>query len=221
MPTPAPSPPSTSRVFVYYWTALRRSPTLRGTQPCCRLRLALDESDQLAVSTIHAFCKQVLGAEGFLCGMPAGFEVLPDPGDVQSDAVKDTWRTDLGADSLLAAVAACGKWSVEEDLKAWAFVDPAPLHQHRAGAPLAAGRTRRSGAGARSSADDPAPTSADCRRSPAGTTVSVNTSAKNPGQDSVAQLDTWHTTLETLDPQQPPADMFHVATRLAGARSLV
>ena len=183
-----------------------------------RLRLALDESDQLAVSTIHAFCKQVLGAEGFLCGMPAGFEVLPDPGDVQSDAVKDTWRTDLGADSLLAAVAACGKWSVEEDLKAWrsltrrpsTSIEPEPLSLQDArdgvAQALAVLQTTR----------------ADIRRLQeiaSRDTVSVNTSAKNPGQDSVAQLDTWHTTLETLDPQQPPADMFHVATRLAGARS--
>ena len=73
-----------------------------------RLRLALDESDQLAVSTIHSCCKQVLASESFLCGMPAGFAVLPDAGELKSDAVKDTWRTDLAADSLLAAVAALG-----------------------------------------------------------------------------------------------------------------
>ena len=49
--------------------------------------------------------------------------------------------------------------------------------------------------------------------------MSLNRSTQNPGEDSVAQLDTWHTTLETLDPQQPPVDMFHIATRLAGATS--
>ena len=43
-----------------------------------RLQLALDESDQLAVSTIHAFCQRVLIAESFLCGTPAGLELLPD-----------------------------------------------------------------------------------------------------------------------------------------------
>ena len=99
-----------------------------------RLRLALDESDQLAVSTIHSFCKQVLGSEGFLCGMPAGFEILPDPAELKADAVKDTWRTDLAADPLLAAVAALGGWSVENDLRAWqrltqrpsTSMDPAP-----------------------------------------------------------------------------------------------
>ena len=183
-----------------------------------RLRLALDESDQLAVSTIHAFCKQVLGAEGFLCGMPTGFEVLPDPSDMQADAVRDTWRTELAVDSLLAAVAACGTWSVEDDLKAWRSLtrrpatrlDPKPLSlqdaRDRVAQALEAVQTAR----------------ADIRRLQeiaARDTVSVNTSAKNPGQDSVAQLDTWHTTLETLDPQQPPVDTFHIATRLAGATS--
>ena len=49
--------------------------------------------------------------------------------------------------------------------------------------------------------------------------VSLNRSAQNPGEDSVAQLDTWHTKLEAMDPQQPPADIFHVATRLARATS--
>ena len=73
---------------------------------------SMDLRESSRLSTIHAFCKQVLGAEGFLCGMPTGFEVLPDPGDAQSDAIKDTWRTDLGADLLLAAVAPQGSWTV-------------------------------------------------------------------------------------------------------------
>ena len=183
-----------------------------------RLRLALDESDQLTVSTIHAFCKQVLGAEGFLCGMPAGFEVLPDPGDAQSDAVKDTWRTDLGADSLLAAVAAHGKWSVENDLKAWRSLtrrrstrmDPEPLSLQDARDGVAQALEHLQA------------TRADIRRlrEIAGRdAVSLNRSAQNPGEDSVAQLDTWHAKLEAMDPQQPPADIFHVATRLARATS--
>ena len=183
-----------------------------------RLRLALDESDQLAVSTIHAFCKQVLGAEGFLCGMPAGFEVLPDPGEAQSDAVKDTWRTDLGADSLLAAVAACGTWSVEDDLKAWRSLtrrpstrmEPEPLSLQDAQDGVAKALEALQAA------------RADIHRLQeiAGRdAVSLNRSAQNPGEDSIAQLDTWHATLETLDPQQPPADIFQVSTRLAGATS--
>ena len=183
-----------------------------------RLRLALDESDQLAVSTIHAFCKQVLGSEGFLCGMPAGFEILPDPGDVKSDAVNDTWRTDLAADALLAAVAACGKWSVEEDLTAWRSLtrrpsihmdpEPPPLQEARNQVvqPLEAVQAAR----------------ADIRRLQEiadRDQVRVNQSAKNPGAESVEQLDTWHTQLETLNPQQPPVEIFQVVGRLAGAKS--
>ena len=183
-----------------------------------RLRLALDESDQLAVSTIHAFCKQVLGAEGFLCGMPTGFEVLPDPGDAQSDAIKDTWRTDLGADLLLAAVAACGKWSVEDDLKAWRSLTRRPSTRMEPES-LSLQDARD---GVAQALEALQATRADIRRLQeiAGRdAVSLNRSAQNPGEDSVAQLDTWHTTLETLDPQQLPADMFHVATRLARAKS--
>ena len=193
-------------------------PTAKRNAAVLRLRLALDESDQLTVSTIHAFCKQVLETEGFLCGMPAGFEVLPDPGDAKSDAIEDTWRTDLAGDSLLAAVAACGKWSVENDLKAWhsltrrpsTCMDPEPLSlpdaRDRVAQALEAVREAR----------------ADIRRLQEiadRDEVRLNSSAKNPGEDSVAQLDSWHAKLETLDPQQPSVEIFQVAGRLAGAKS--
>ena len=193
-------------------------PTAERNAAVLRLRLALDESDQLAVSTIHAFCKQVLGTEGFLCGMPAGFEVLPDPGDAKSDAIKDTWRTDLAADSLLAAVAARGKWSVENDLKAWRSLtrrpstrmDPEPLSlpdaRDRVAQALEAVQEAR----------------ADIRRLQEiadRDQVRLNSSATNPGEDSVAQLDSWHAKLETLDPQQPSVGILQVAGQLAGAKS--
>ena len=183
-----------------------------------RLRLALDENDQFAVSTIHSFCKQVLGSEGFLCGMPAGFEVLPDPGDVKSDAVKDTWRTDLAADSLLASVAARGKWSVEEDLTAWRSLtrrpstrmDPEPPSlqdaRDQVAQALAAVQEAR----------------ADIHRLQEiadRDKVSLNSSTQNPGKDSMARLDAWHARLETLDPQQPSVEIFQVTGRLAGAKS--
>ena len=183
-----------------------------------RLRLALDESDQLAVSTIHSFCNLVLGSEGFLCGMPAGFEVLPDPGDLKSDAVEDTWRADLAADSVLASVAARGKWSVDSDLKAWQSLtqrpstrmEPEPLSLQDARNELA--RSLKAVKEAR----------ADIRRLQeiAGRdNVSLNNSPQNPGVDSVASLDAWHAELETLDPEQPPVEIFPVAGRLADARS--
>ena len=181
-----------------------------------RLRLALDESDQLAVSTIHSFCKQVLGSEGFLCGMPAGFEVLPDPAELKADAVKDTWRTDLAADPLLAAVAALGSWSVENDLRAWqrltqrpsTRMDPAPPSlpeaRDQVAQAIAAVKAAR----------------ADLRRLQeiaARNHVTLNDSAANPGRASVEHLGAWHVWFETLDPQQPPVEIFPVVARLAVA----
>ncbi len=183
-----------------------------------RLRLALDESDQLAVSTIHSFCKQVLGSEGFLCGMPAGFEILPDPTELKADAVKDTWRTDLAADPLLAAVAALGGWSVENDLRAWqrltqrpsTSMDPAPPSlpeaRHQVAQAIAAVKAAR----------------ADLRRLQKIASwrgVTLNHSAANPGLASVARLDAWHAWFETLDPQQPPVEIFPVVARLADANT--
>lgn len=183
-----------------------------------RLRLALDESDQLAVSTIHSFCKQVLASESFLCGMPAGFAVLPDAGELKSDAVKDTWRTDLAADSLLAAVAALGKWSVESDLEAWRSLTQRPSTR-MAPEPPSLQEARNRVAQALEALKG---TRADVRRLQdiAGRdTVKLNSSKQKPGTDSVAQLDAWHTLLETLSPQHPPVEIFHVAKQLAGAAS--
>ena len=182
------------------------------------LRLALDESDQLAVSTIHSFCKQVLASESFLCGMPAGFEVLPDASELKSDAVKDTWRTDLAADSLLAAVAALGKWSVEGDLKAWRSLTQRPSTCMEP-KPASLREARNRVAQALEALKD---ARADIRRLQeigGRDTVKLNSSTQKPGTDSVAQLDAWHTLLETLDPQQPPVEIFHIAGRLAGAGS--
>jgi len=183
-----------------------------------RLRLALAESDQLAVSTIHSFCKQVLASESFLCGMPAGFDVLPDAGELKSDAVKDTWRTDLAADSLLAAVAALGKWSVEGDLKAWRSLTQRPSTRMAPEAPsLQEARNRV--AQTLKALKDARADIGRLREIADRDTVQLNNSKQNPGADSVAQLDAWHTLLEALDPQQPPVEIFSVAERLAGAAS--
>ena len=183
-----------------------------------RLRLALDESDQLAVSTIHSFCKQVLASESFLCGMPAGFAVLPDAGELKSDAVKDTWRTDLAADPLLAAVAALGKWSVEGDLKAWRSLTQRPSTQMEP-VPPSLQEARNRVAQALEALKDARADIGRLQEIAGRDTVKLNSSKQKPGTDSVAQLKTWHTLLETLDPQQPPVEIFHVAGRLAGAAS--
>jgi len=179
-----------------------------------RLRLAIDESDQLAVSTIHSFCQQVLVSESFLCGIPAGFEVIPNPGELESDAVRDTWRTDLAADALLASVAALGKWSVEKDLAAWRQLNQRP-----------------------STRMEPAPPLLREARNKVVTTLEVEKqvlsdlgqiqeiAARNAvrltksGEESVPQLDAWHALLDAMDPQQPSVEAFQAATRLAGAAS--
>ena len=193
-------------------------PSTERDSALLRLNLALDESDQLSASTIHSFCMQVLGSEGFLCGMPAGFDVLPDPDELRIHAVEDTWRADLAGDPVLAAAAAHGKWSVEKDLEAWDLLtrrpstrmapEPLPLEEARARLARALEAVR----GARS----------DLRRLQEiarGPGVRLNDSAANPGADSVASLDDWHEELETLDPEAPPATIFTLAGRLAGARS--
>ena len=200
---------------------LKRLETLAATERSAamtRLRLALAESDQLAVSTIHAFCRQVLGAESFLCGMPAGFEVLPDPGELKSDAVKDTWRADLAADPLLAAVAAVRKWSVDKDLEAWHTLTQRPsIRMDPAPPSLREARDRVAHA---LEALKNARTGIDQLRKIAGRdNVKVNNSTDKPGVDSLEHLDAWHTLLVTMDPRQPPMEVVHVAGRLAAAAS--
>ncbi len=183
-----------------------------------RLRLALAESDQLAISTIHAFCKQVLASESFLCAMPAGFEVQSDASELKADAVKDTWRTDLAADSLLAAVAALGNWSVEGDLKAWRTLTQRPSTRMDPEPPsLEAARNRVAHAlqVLKEARDDARQLSEIAHRDK----VKLNNSASNPGEESVAQLDTWHTLLEAMDPQHPPVEVLRVANRLKDAGS--
>ncbi|MDE0248218.1 MAG: UvrD-helicase domain-containing protein [Gemmatimonadota bacterium] len=183
-----------------------------------RLRLALDECDQLSVSTIHSFCMQVLGSEGFLCGMPARFDVLPDPVELRTDAVEDTWRADLDGDPVLAPAAAHGKWSVEKDLEAWELLTRRPSTR-MAPEPLslrdARGRLARALQAVRRGRSDLRRLQEIARRDG----VSLNDSVKNPGVASVASLDAWHTELETLDPQEPPATIFFLVGSLADAGS--
>jgi exodeoxyribonuclease V beta subunit len=183
-----------------------------------RLRLALAESDQLAVSTIHAFCKQVLASESFLCGMPAGFQVQSDASELKADAVKDTWRTDLAADSLLAAVAALGNWSVERDLKTWRTLTQRPSTRMDPEPPSleeARNRVAQALEALKVAREDTRRLTELAQRDK----VKLNCSASNPGEESVAQLDAWHTLLDTMDPQQPPVQVFRVADRLKDAAS--
>ncbi len=92
-----------------------------------RLRLALEESDQLWVSTIHAFCKRVIDAEPFLCGLSSGIELVKGDQELRRDAVEDTWRAVVASDAVLASAAATDdSWSVKEDLSVWTKVRSHP-----------------------------------------------------------------------------------------------
>ena len=197
---------------------LRALPSPERSAALLRLRLALDECDQLSASTIHSFCMQVLGSEGFLCGMPTGFDVLPDPGDLKSDAVEDTWRADLAADPLLASAAARGKWSVEKDLEAWQLLTRRPSTR-MAPEPPSLEEARAELARALEAVREARPDIRRLQEIAGRDDVSLNDSARNPGRDSVASLDAWHAELEALDPEEPPATIFRVAGRLAGAGS--
>ena len=197
---------------------LHALPSPERSAAVLRLRLALDESDQLSASTIHSFCMQVLGSEGFLCGMPAGFDVLPDPDELKTDAVEDTWRADLAGDPLLAAAAAHGKWSVKSDLEAWDLLTRRPSTR-MAPEPLsladARDRLARALEAVQKAQGDIARLQEIARRDG----VSLNDSEKNPGVDSVASLDAWQAELEGLDPDEPPSTVFTMAGRLADAGS--
>ena len=197
---------------------LHALPSPEWSAAVLRLRLALDESDQLSVSTIHSFCMQVLGSEGFLCGMPTGFDVLPDPAELRTDAVEDTWRADLAGDPVLASAAAHGQWSVEMDLEAWGLLTRRPSTR-MAPKPFslkdARDRLARALESVRGARGDLRRLQEIARRDG----VSLNDSAENPGADSVASLDAWQAELETLDPEAPPATIFPLARRLAGAKS--
>ena len=183
-----------------------------------RLRLALHESDHLAVSTIHSFCKQVLTTESFLCGMPSGFEVLPDTAQLRADAVKDTWRADLATDALLAAVAAFGDWSVKKDLKDWALLTQRPSTR-MAPEPLSLEAARARLVQALESLQAARPDIRLIQEIAARAKVRLNQSSRNPGQESVERLDGWYGQLETLNPHSPSLEIFDLVRRLAVAAS--
>ena len=184
-----------------------------------RLRLALDESDQLAVVD-HSWLLQASARNrGILVRYACRIRGSAGPRRravrcrQRYVAHRSRRRFVVGRGGRLRELVSRGR---SEGL---ALVDPPAGHAHGAGAPLSLQDARDGVAQAVAVLQA---TRADIRRLQeiAGRdAVRLNRSAQNPGEDSVAQLDTWHATLETLDPQQLPADMFHVATRLARAKS--
>ncbi|MFZ5775420.1 MAG: UvrD-helicase domain-containing protein [Thermodesulfobacteriota bacterium] len=60
-----------------------------------RLRLALTEIDQAAVSTIHGFCHRMLRQYGLMAGVPADLELGGDPGRLLAEIADDCWVRSL------------------------------------------------------------------------------------------------------------------------------
>jgi exodeoxyribonuclease V beta subunit len=183
-----------------------------------RLRLALEESDQLWVSTIHAFCKRVIATEPFLCGMSSGAELIPDDRELRLDAVKDAWRAVIAPDAVLSVSASTGKWSVEEDHRTWDVVTRRPGARFEPGSSsfresrealvnaVAAVQKHRDGLFA-------------LKEIAEREGVRLNQSAKNPGKESVRSLDRWHGLLANTTPSEPTAELFEIVAKLSAAES--
>ncbi len=75
------------------------------------LRRALLAFDDLTVSTIHGFCRQVLEQAAFESGMPFEAELIDNDEPLLREAARDVWRHRLyPAGELVAAVAAQEGW---------------------------------------------------------------------------------------------------------------
>ena len=183
-----------------------------------RLRLALEESDQLWVSTIHAFCKRVIATEPFLCGMSSGVELIPDDSEIRSDAIEDTWRAVIEPDAVLAVAASIGKWSVEEDLRIWDIVTRRPGARFEP-VPGSLAESRQSLAYAMAAVQEHCNELFTIREIAERNAVRLNQSDKNPGEDSVRSVERWHGLLVRTTLEQPTAELFEIAAKLAGAGS--
>lgn len=71
-----------------------------------RVRAALAQADELAVTTIHGFCKRTLEQAAFACGMPFAAEFVQDDRALVEEAAWDAWRQRTWSDPLAAEAAA-------------------------------------------------------------------------------------------------------------------
>ena len=79
-----------------------------------RVRQAMANLDQLAVSTIHAFCQRSLQQEGTLCGLPVLPEVMTDDAEFRTQVLETAWIERLARDPLMAAIATGLEWSLDD-----------------------------------------------------------------------------------------------------------
>lgn len=90
---------------------------LRALGTPARIAECLLNSDDLAVCTIHAFCKRALEQSAFSGGEPFSSELLTDASALRGEVVRDVWRSRLHGDAALAAIAVAGGWKIDDDLK--------------------------------------------------------------------------------------------------------
>ncbi len=76
-----------------------------------RLAAALAAGDDLAIHTIHGFCKRILDQAAFACAMPFGAELTGAGDDLTAAAARDWWRASVPHDPLLAELAIARAWS--------------------------------------------------------------------------------------------------------------
>ena len=127
------------------WFALRDR---HGSAGLDRLRQALERIDQLAVFTIHGFCKRVLEESALESGTPYGAEFVEDDGALLERAAHDWWRRTFYDDPLLAALAVADCWTPAgfiADFRRWrrhprTTVEPAAPSLEAAAARLADAR---------------------------------------------------------------------------------
>ncbi|MCP3958061.1 MAG: exodeoxyribonuclease V subunit beta [bacterium] len=103
---------------------LHLAETHRGDNESARvLREALVAFDDLTVSTIHGFCRQVLEENAFETGVPFETELLENDAPLLLDAARDVWRRRLyGASALVSALAVEQGWTPETflaDYRTW------------------------------------------------------------------------------------------------------
>lgn len=183
-----------------------------------RVQLAMEESDQLWVSTIHAFCKRVIATEPFLCGMSSGVELIPDDKEIRADAVKDTWRSVIAADPVMAASAAVGRWSIEQDLRIWDMVVRRPGVRFEP-APDTLTKSRQRLVVSLKALQEHSNDLFVIQKIAGRAGVRLNQSAKNPGEESVRHLERWYTALQAMHYEQPTVHQFEIAAQLAAADS--
>ena len=69
------------------------------------LSVALESFDRAAISTIHGFCRRVLGENAFESGAEFDVELVGEPRDLVADVIQDHWTSELHAADLGLVVA--------------------------------------------------------------------------------------------------------------------